>query len=78
MQEHTAEAAIAAIASNVTKGAGLTAFIGGLTATEVAAYGGLIVALISAGVQWYYKRKSDRRDTELHAARLRELLGGDE
>lgn len=35
--------------------------------------GGLLVAIVGLAVQWYYKRKADRRDAELHVERMREL-----
>lgn len=76
MKETAAEATVAAIANKVTYTGGATAFVGGLTANELAAIGGLIVAVVGLVVQWYYKRKADRREAEFHAVRLREL--GDE
>lgn len=38
-----------------------TALLGGLSANEIAAYGGLIIGLIGLLVNWYYKMKEDRR-----------------
>lgn len=38
-----------------------TALFGGLSANEVAAYGGLIIGVIGLLVNWYYKAKEDRR-----------------
>lgn len=61
---------MAAAAKNVTLASGGVAVYGGWTANEIAAVGGFIVAVIGLCVQIYYKRKSDRRDAELHAARL--------
>lgn len=75
---HSAD--VANVAKNVTLSAGGVAVYGGWTANEVAAVGGLLVALVGLCVQIYYKRKADRRDAatearevEYHAARLREL-----
>lgn len=70
MKEQTTEAAIAAAAQKASLGAGTAAVFGGLTANEIAAFGGLVIALIGLCVQWYYKRKDDRRREELHAAQL--------
>jgi biopolymer transport protein ExbB/TolQ len=67
------EATIAGVAQKVTVGGGATAVIGGMSANELAALGGLVVAVIGLFVQWYYKRKADKREIELHAARLRDL-----
>ena len=43
------------------------------TANEMAAIGGLVCAVIGLAIQWYYKRKADKREVELHTERLREL-----
>lgn len=75
VKETATEATVAAIANKVTYAGGTTAFFGGLTANELAAIGGLIVAVLGLAVQWYYKRKADRREAEFHAERLRELRG---
>lgn len=73
MKQDTLEAGIAAIASKATYGGGTVAVIGGMTANELAAIGGLFCAVVGLVVQWYYKRKSDRREAELHDERLRDL-----
>ena len=68
-----AEATIAAVAQKFTVAGGSTAVLGGLTANEIAAFTGALVAVLGLLVQWYYKRKDDRRQDELHRARLAEL-----
>lgn len=75
MRDSAAEATVAAIANKVTYAGSGTAVVFGLTANEIAAVGGLIVAILGVIVQWFYKRKSDRRESELHAARLKDLWG---
>jgi hypothetical protein len=60
---------IAAGAQKVVYGGGTTAFLGGLTANEIAAFGGLLVAVVGLLIQLYYKRKSDKRELELHEMR---------
>jgi len=54
-------------------GGGGIALWGGLTANDIAAFGGLLVAVIGVCIQWYYKRRADRRDAELHAAKLADI-----
>lgn len=76
MREQAAEATIAAVANKVTYGGSGVAFIGGLAASEIAAYGGLLIAVIGLIVQWYYKRKDDRREVEEHTARMEVLRRG--
>ncbi len=70
MKEQAVEATIAAAAQKFTVAGGGTAVIGGLTANEIAAFTGALVAVLGLLVQWYYKRKDDRRKDELHRARL--------
>jgi hypothetical protein len=69
------EATIAAVANKVAYGGGGVAFIGGLAASDIAAFGGLLIALTGLVIQWYYKRRADRREAEFHRARLRGLGG---
>lgn len=70
MQERAADAAVAAVAHKVTTAGGGVALWGGLTANDIAAFGGLLIAAIGLAVQIYFKRKADRRDAELQTARL--------
>lgn len=76
MRDQAAEVTIAAVAHKVTTAGGVAAIFGGLTANDIAAFGGLLVAVIGVIVQIYFNRKRDRRETELHKARLRELDRG--
>lgn len=78
MKEQTAEATIATVASKVTYSGGVTAVFGGLTANELAAFVGAIVAVLGLVVQIIFKVRSDRREAELHRARLAELAEDDE
>lgn len=48
-------------ASATTFAGSFTAIFGGLSANEIAAYGGLFVGAIGMLVNWYYKAKEDRR-----------------
>lgn len=73
MKEHAADTVTAAAAHKVSAAGGVTALFGGLTANDIAAFGGLLIATIGLLIQWYYKRKADRRADELHHARLAEL-----
>jgi hypothetical protein len=70
MSNEATEAAIAATAQKVTYGASAATVFGGLTANEIAAFGGLIVAALGLLVQIYYKRKHDRREERYHARRM--------
>jgi hypothetical protein len=70
--------AIAAGAQKVALGGSAATIYGGFTANEIAAFGGLLIAAIGLIVQWYYKRKDDKRRDALHAAQLERLREGDE
>lgn len=75
MRDQAAEATIATIANKAAYAGGGTAFIGGMAANEIAAYGGLAVAAVGLAVQWYFNRKRDRRETAEHEERMRALRG---
>lgn len=68
--ELTREAIIAGIAKKTTLAGSTAAVVGGLTSTDVAAYGGLAIALIGLCVNWYYRHLDDRRKQDLHDAQL--------
>lgn len=73
-----ADQTVAAIANKTTVAGGSIAVLGGLTASEIAAYGGLVVAVLSVLIQWFYKARADRRAGELHHARLAQIREEDE
>lgn len=75
MRDSATEATLAAVANKITYASGTTAVIGGFTANEVAAFGGLVVAILGLLVQVYFKLKADRREAELHKHRLDDLWG---
>ena len=54
-------------ASPVSYTGSLGAIFGGLTANEIAAYGGLVIGFVGLLVNWYYKAKEDsRRDRRMN------------
>lgn len=73
MQDHARDLAIAAVGKNLTYGGGTSAVVFGLAASDLAALGGLLIALVGLGIQIYFKRKADRREAEYHAARMSDL-----
>ena len=70
MKDHAIEATIAAVAQKSTVGGAAVSLYGGMTANELAAFVGAAVAVIGLLVQFYYKRKDDKRKTELQQWRL--------
>ena len=49
----------------LTYGGAAVSVIGGFSANEIAAYGGLLVAFLTFIVNWYYKYKADKRAEDL-------------
>jgi len=70
MKDQAAEATIAAVAQKVAYGGGGVAAFGGLTANEIAAFGGLFIAFLGLLVQVYFKALDNRRKSELHKLML--------
>lgn len=64
---------MAAIGKNMAVGGGSSAVVFGLTIGDMAALGGLVIAVVGLCIQWYFKRRTDRREAELHEARLTEI-----
>ena len=73
MRQESVEAAIAAVANKATYTASGAAVAGWWTANELAAIGGLVCAVIGLAIQLYFKRRTDRREAEYHAARMSDL-----
>lgn len=76
MQDHASDLVAAAIGKNMAVGGGTSAVIFGLAASDLAAFGGLLIALIGLAIQFYYKRRADRREAELHATLMSEHKRG--
>lgn len=70
MQDQATDALVAGIAHKATISGGSVAVIAGLTANDIAAFIGAAVAIIGVCIQFYYKRKADRREAELQKAQL--------
>lgn len=73
LKSAAAESTIAGIASKTTQTGAAVAVIGGLAANELAAYGGLAVAVSGLLMNWLYRHRADRRDAEKHALELERL-----
>lgn len=67
MNEQIASAASKAMYA----GSGGSVIGGFLMSSEVVAFCGLILAAAGFLVNWYYKRKADRREQEAHERRMR-------
>lgn len=49
---------------------GGTAFVGGLSANDIAALAGIVGLIVGLSMQWYFSRRKDRRETAEHEARM--------
>ncbi len=66
MKDQAFETTVAAVANKVTYAGGSAAFVGGLTANEFAAVGGLVIAFCGLVVQIIFKLLDNRRKNEVH------------
>lgn len=73
MKDEAADALGLLAGKTATYGGGASAFVFGLSANEVAALGGLVVAVIGLCVQIFYNRRKDRRESEYHTERMADL-----
>ena len=62
--------AITAASQKATIGGGIMALFGGIMATELAAVGGLVLAVLGFAVNLYFQWREDRRKSEEHIIRL--------
>ena len=76
MQDHASDLIAATIGKNMAVGGGTSAVIFGLAASDLCAVAGVVIALIGLGIQFYYKRRADRREAALNAAQLDALKRG--
>lgn len=81
MRDHIADAAIASAAAKTTTIAAGVSVLGGISATEVAAIGGLLVAILGLLINWYYRRAEVRARRDWYRMRAEAIarygIGGD-
>ena len=76
VSEIASDTTIASIANKATyAGAGMATY-GGLTANEIAAFGGIIIAFVGLLIQLIFKLREDRRNAEYHRERLANVRSG--
>lgn len=76
MQDHASDLFTAAVGQKMAVGGGGAALIFGLAASDLVAIGGLVVAVVGVCIQFYYKRRADRREAALTAAQMDALKRG--
>lgn len=70
MKEQTVDAIGLTTAKTATFGGGVTAVLFGLSAYDVAAITGAVVAVLGLCLQWHYNRRRDRREELESRARI--------
>ena len=55
------EKAVEQSADKVAYAASGGAFLAGMTASDIAAFAGIVIAMLTFFVNWYYKHKADKR-----------------
>lgn len=68
MRDSLSDAAIAAIGSKATTAGAAASVLGWLTASELAALLGVLVAVVGLWLNWHYRARQDMRE-QLQAAR---------
>jgi hypothetical protein len=71
--QDTVDAMGVLVGKTATFGGGASAFLFGLSANELAALGGLLIAAIGLCVQWYYNHRRDKREQAESAERIARL-----
>lgn len=75
MQQEQADALGIATGKVAAYGGGASAFVLGLSASEFAAFLGVVVAVAGLLVQAFFNARRDRRDGREHQARMAQLEG---
>lgn len=70
MNEQT-DATLAAVGKTATYVGGGTAFLGGLSANDIAALAGVVGVLVGLVMQWYFSRRKDQRELAEHRERMK-------
>jgi hypothetical protein len=70
---HNIDATVSAVASKVTYGGAAASSVSWFFSSEFGVLCGILIGLIGLGVNWYFKRREDRRHQAEHEARMRKL-----
>lgn len=72
LTETTVESAIASVASKVTYTSAGSIGFGWLLSSEAAVLFGIIGVVAGNFVNWWFKRKADKREEELHQLKIKD------
>ena len=70
--ESTVESAIASVASKVTYTSAGSIGFGWLLSSEAAVFFGIIGVVAGNAINWWFKRKADKREEEIHRLKVHE------
>lgn len=73
MHQETVEAGISAGANKLAIAGSAGAVIGGLTQSDIGMWIGVLIGVAGFGVNWYFQRKSDRRNQQAYEAYMGKL-----
>ena len=74
--QQTIDATISAAASKATGAGSAVTVLGFITSSNIGMWLGVLVGFCGLVVNWYFRRKSDRRAEEAHKAYMRKLNAG--
>ena len=72
LTESTVDASIASLASKMTYTSAGSIGFGWLLSSEAAVFFGIIGVLMGNLVNWWFKRKADKREEEIHRLKVHE------
>lgn len=71
--DHAGDLAVASLASKVTQAGAFSVGLGWWFTNEAAVFYGAVLGTLGLLVNFYYKRKADAREEELHRLKVREI-----
>ena len=69
-QQTAVDATLATIGWNTTKGGAATTGVSALFSSEVGVAIGILIGVIGLAVQWWYRRKQDKREQAEHELKM--------
>jgi hypothetical protein len=73
MNPDSIDAALATIGHKTAQGGVGITFVGWALSSEGTAVIGILMGLVGLSIQWYYRRKQDRREEAEHEARMKAM-----
>ena len=74
--QETLETTAVAMANKATFAGSAVSVLGGLTESQIGLWAGILIGFAGLAVNWYFKRKADKRNEASHAAFLANMSLG--